>query len=491
PNVQLYGGFDPLAEIRDLDDERIFGSLDSLQNGTILSGDFNQNDLFNSQANHSENALHVTIVAGDLENAKLDGFTITGGHATGGTTRSTVFGRTFFPFNGGGTYISSSALNFSNIIWVNNFGQSGGGVYIGPSEPNTPNTPIFEKVTFYANRTFSGGGGIRSISASFEIRQGLFANNISGHQFDPTSSGSGGAIYSYGNNNTAKITNTTFFNNSFIGYGPTGTHGGALFINGTETTLANNIFWQNTTSGDSESSFSSYLVQNAVVNVKNSLIPNSGGSGNGQWDINLGVDGGGNKDKFPQFITTNVGSSEFLHLSNCSPAVNAGDNSSYTASGGNLLNDTDLSGNERVFGANSGGVIDMGPFEFKGNPILIQSLDSVPTVRVPIGTTLTEIIDRSLSMKGHLQNGDSINLSLMENLANWTLISPAGGQYDGNVAETYEFLVPVIIPEGYCLQNGGNVLAKVTVIVGKGLPEISILWNNQPVDTAQGLNLSY
>src|SRR5690606_34415699 len=74
PNVQLYGGFDPLAEIRDLDDERIFGSLDSLQNGTILSGDFNQNDLFNSQANHSENALHVTIVAGDLENAKLDGF---------------------------------------------------------------------------------------------------------------------------------------------------------------------------------------------------------------------------------------------------------------------------------------------------------------------------------------------------------------------------------------------------------------------------------
>src|SRR5690606_11311305 len=65
PNVQLYGGFDPDNGIDDLTDERRLPDVSSGEaGGTVLAGD---------------DAYHVVISASPVGEARLDGFTITGG----------------------------------------------------------------------------------------------------------------------------------------------------------------------------------------------------------------------------------------------------------------------------------------------------------------------------------------------------------------------------------------------------------------------------
>src|SRR5690606_4398926 len=90
PNVQLYRGFDPQAGIEGLDDARILPDINNLHQGSILSGDFNGNDNTTNYDNHTENAHHVTIAAGDIGSALMDGFTVTGGFATGNTSGPSV-----------------------------------------------------------------------------------------------------------------------------------------------------------------------------------------------------------------------------------------------------------------------------------------------------------------------------------------------------------------------------------------------------------------
>src|SRR5690606_5571766 len=52
-----------------------------------------------------------------------------------------------------------------------------------------------------------------------------------------------------------------------------------------------------------------------------------------------------------------------------SPAVNAGSSTLYTNAGGNLSADMDLAGSPRVYNQASGGIIDMGAYEFQGDPV--------------------------------------------------------------------------------------------------------------------------
>ncbi|MGS2762042.1 MBG domain-containing protein [Sinomicrobium sp. M5D2P9] len=73
--------------------------------------------------------------------------------------------------------------------------------------------------------------------------------------------------------------------------------------------------------------------------------------------------GGINVD--PQF--TNPANGDYT-LQNTSPAINAGDNAAYTTARGDLANDIDLAGNARVYDYTNSGVIDMGAYEFQGNP---------------------------------------------------------------------------------------------------------------------------
>ena len=251
PNVQLYGGFDPSAGIETLEDTRILPDVNNLVQGSVLSGDFNGNDNTGNFDNHTENAHHVTIVAGEVGSALMDGFTVTGGYAAGRTSGPQVFGKTVYRFYGGGMYIVSASPKLYNVLWYSNLGRGGGGVYNSVALTTDASLPILDKVIFHQNRSHSGGGGIRNFVGSLEIRQAIFTNNLAGVPEDITSTGPGGGIYSSGRGTSLKVTNATFYGNGIIGVVPNANYnGGAIHLDQTTTTLSNLIIWGNEVEGD-------------------------------------------------------------------------------------------------------------------------------------------------------------------------------------------------------------------------------------------------
>src|SRR5690606_34614328 len=125
-------------------------------------------------------------------------------------------------------------------------------------------------------------------------------------------------------------------------------------------TLTNVIAWDNEVEGDATAT--SVSVSDAEVTVASSLMANLGGSGN--WNSTVITDGGNNIDADPVFVSTTPGEVDYLQLSGSSPAINTGNNTSYTDAGGNLASDLDLAGNPRLVD----GTIDMGAYEFQGEP---------------------------------------------------------------------------------------------------------------------------
>lgn len=222
-NVQLYGGFDPANGIDDLSDARIFGA-----GGTILSGDLG---LF---GNNSDNSYHVITSSGAVNNAIVDGFTITGGNANGAGS-ITVNGNTIPNNNGGGIYHHASAPVYANCaISGNNASNFGGGIFNEGSSPvitacsitnnnspygggmlNNGAAPVVTNTTFSFNQSASYGGGVYNSGASASYSNCTFSNNstING-------TGGGGAIF----NNTATpiISNCSFTGNS-------GDYGGGIY----------------------------------------------------------------------------------------------------------------------------------------------------------------------------------------------------------------------------------------------------------------------
>lgn len=83
-NVKVYGGF--------FGNETDTSNRDFVTNETILSGDFNNDDVISGTGatllitNNAENALHVIISAGAVGTAELDGFTVTKGLANTAVT---------------------------------------------------------------------------------------------------------------------------------------------------------------------------------------------------------------------------------------------------------------------------------------------------------------------------------------------------------------------------------------------------------------------
>jgi len=174
--VDIYGGFPPGGGPRN---PRIYQ--------TILSGDIDDN------GNPSNNSYHVVRCA-NIDNAILDGFTITGGNADSDPD-----------YRGGGIYIyNNSSPTIKNCIFNNNSaGTGGGGMYnYNSSNPNITNC------IFYGNQT----------------------TEYEGH---------GGGIYNY--NSSPTITNCTLSSNSALqGYG-----GGMFSDSSTNPTVTNCIFWGN------------------------------------------------------------------------------------------------------------------------------------------------------------------------------------------------------------------------------------------------------
>src|SRR5690625_6760359 len=75
---------------------------------------------------------------------------------------------------------------------------------------------------------------------------------------------------------------------------------------------------------------------------------------------------------------TDAANGDYTLASN-SPAIDAGDNTYYTDAdkgNGDLENDLDLAGNPRVYDLTNGGIIDMGAYEYQGNPVPVIQPDA-------------------------------------------------------------------------------------------------------------------
>jgi len=178
---------------------------------TILSGDLDSNDVGDlNDPSRGENSYHVVTGSGTKTTAVLDGFTITGGNATGSSDNS----------EGGGIYIieDRSRPTLTNCTVNGNWAKYGGGLFI--AECSTPRL-VGCNISANAAKTWGGGICIRA-SSSPALSECTISNNTAS---------SGGGIYNCDGSDTI-LTNCTFTGNSASwGGGMCSAHGSPKLTN--------------------------------------------------------------------------------------------------------------------------------------------------------------------------------------------------------------------------------------------------------------------
>ncbi|MEE8404187.1 MAG: SUMF1/EgtB/PvdO family nonheme iron enzyme, partial [candidate division Zixibacteria bacterium] len=241
--VEIYGGFDGT--------ETALEQRDVQNNETILSGDIG------TVSDNSDNCYHVFFHprGTDLdETAILDGFTITGGSASGPP---------FSPGNyGGGMYNYESSPTVANCTFTGNLArEEGGGMYNYKSS-----NPIVTNCTFIDNRA-ALGGGMKNVGSSPTVANCTFTSNSTGsHQ-----RGSDGGMNN--ENSSPTVTNCTFSGNS---------GSGMYNVLDSSPTVTNCVFSCNW-AGDGGGMFNGSSDPN-VVNCK--FIGNSADFGGGMYNSN-------------------------------------------------------------------------------------------------------------------------------------------------------------------------------------------------------------
>lgn len=273
-----------------------------LKGGVAIYGGFNGTETQLSARNWETNVTtldgHIVPAVGDpyrvyhvvrLYNSfnpltRLDGFTVTGGLATG-TTENSAAGVDVFNsqialenliitgnqsgVDGGGLGLANSSTTVESVQLINNIsGNRGGGVYqqgaiassfvdvtfsgntatgSGGGMFDAHSSPVFQDVTFTNNRALAGGsypyggGALYAVDSSPEIYDSTFSGNVAGEFFPDGSvsvAGSGGAIVFSGVTN-ARIEGSTFTDNQ------ASDSGGALSNYVSGTILFDNTFTNN------------------------------------------------------------------------------------------------------------------------------------------------------------------------------------------------------------------------------------------------------
>lgn len=357
--VRVYGGF--AGGETDLSQRNWRG------NPTILSGDLLGDD-GPSWANRSDNSRHVvTAPSGVTSSAILDGFTISGGYATGNP----------YPGYSGGGMLSLGLPTLANLTFSGNYASSSG----GGLETSGPGSMTLTNVTFSGNSTSMAGegGGMTSQSGT------KLLTNVT---FDGNSAVNGGGLEVH--SGSVSLTNVVF--NGNVAYAPG--IGGGMHLRGGSATLTNVIFAanraQNTGGGleiyDSANAsldnvtFYGNLAESGsgnggpaihcrgTVAITNSIVWNdasstmspistigSAGTVNVSYSIvQGGYSGTGNSISDPSFV-----SSTDFHLQAASPAIDAGNNSLVPTG-----TTTDMEGDPRIVN----GTVDMGAYEYSGVP---------------------------------------------------------------------------------------------------------------------------
>jgi hypothetical protein len=250
----------------------------------------------------------VQCVSGEDANTVLEGFTITGGYASGvwpdnsgggmynDNSSPTVNSCTFsgnVAVLGGGMYNGSSSPTVTNCIFTGNRGQfDGGGMYnrVGSS-------PIVTNCIFKSNTASKGGGMLNITDSNPIVNECNFSNNsanVGGGIYNTTSSptvtycnfsnnstviGGGGGIYNFDNSNPV-VANCRFSGNE------AGSYGGGMYNNNSSPTVTNCIFNHNIAVQASGGGIANYNSSKSIVTnctfSGNTAVTNGGGIRN--WD---------------------------------------------------------------------------------------------------------------------------------------------------------------------------------------------------------------
>lgn len=266
-NVKLFGGF---AGTEATLSERV---LNPASPG-ILSGDFNGNDQVTGSGstltfeNNTENAFHVVISSGNNSTAVIDGFTVSGGFASGSGS-ITVNGISVFRPRGGGMYNGSSSPVISNCIFSKNSTlttelSDGGGMF------NTSSSPVISHSTFFLNFSRLGGGMMNVISSFPHISDCIFTGNLAAID--------GGGMNNQ-NNASPTVSLCIFTGNAALNGGG----GGMISLNNASPIVSDCIFTGNSGvqgGGMRNSTNSSATVSNCEFH-NNTSSNNGGGMSNG------------------------------------------------------------------------------------------------------------------------------------------------------------------------------------------------------------------
>jgi hypothetical protein len=313
--VAIYGGFAATETLRT--------QRDWETHVTTLSGDIGTPGV------NTDNSYHVVTGSTVTETAVVDGFTISGGNANGGSPHN----------EGGGMHNDQGSPTLANVRFDYNTATSGGG---GMHNGNNGN-PTLTDCTFFSNTSTLDGGGMHNHPGSSpELTNVTFLSNTADRDGGGMSNGLSNPV----------LTNVTFSDNLASRYG------GGMYNWQSSPTLTNCILWANTAIS------AGHQISNSTAStptIAYSDVEGSGGSG--AWDGSLGDDGGGNLDADPLFVDAAAGD---LRLHACSPAIDAGNNDGVTGT-------TDLDGHPRFVdvplradtGNGTAPIVDMGAYEFQ------------------------------------------------------------------------------------------------------------------------------
>ncbi len=324
-HVHLYGGFDPANEIRTLEDERILPNEGS-DEGTILSGDLDGDD-GPDFANSNDNAYHVLIIPAAADGFVIDGVTIRGGNANGGTGIIDVMGATPARRYGGGVHNAATGILRNSKIAGNQVKSEGGDEVLGGGLYSVDNNSHYINLVVRDNYSENSGGGAYLSGGSQKLINMAILSNRAYQRAGL-----------YATSGTIELINCTVTLNNAENF-----YGGVQFVQSNSEArfrLINSIVWGNTAPAIPE-----FGVLYGGGTVINSIIK-------GGLFGSLGLD--------PLF--TDAGNGDFT-LSDASPAIDAGDNSLFPGLDGDTK---DLAGNTRLINAN----IDLGAYE--SQTVLIQ-----------------------------------------------------------------------------------------------------------------------
>ena len=328
--IKLYGGFNGT--------ETELSQRNPKINICILSGDVNGNDngtITATEVTRQDNLYHVITARANIKDVTIDGFTISGGNANGGTLTTGAAVSQFYHTRGGAIYINPYTSGDNTTVFITNCILE-----------NNSATDTGVAAGYYA-------GGVNNQSFRLEFDSCIVRNNFSGTNSQILIAGASG----YGWGGTSVIKNSLFHNN-------TSTSGASCLYLSASTVNSGTVLGINVNVINCTFSNNSGVNGNVIRtdNGANTYIKNSILYGNGSLTpINYtGLGGPGLTNTISEGgQISGINSNPLLNanftLQVGSPAIDSGSNG-LLVSGMSF----DLNGNARIVGTN----VDMGAYEY-------------------------------------------------------------------------------------------------------------------------------